>query len=411
MAEKERAKKVVPPGRLCSIGGDPIATMIWFDVTKAGRQRHSSGLRRVSNCLLRELRGAALPFDLSSTGGTCPAEARSGDWIVTAEVFDAAAPDGWGGLLRKRGPVRLAAVFHDAIPLRHPEITWPHSVARHPLYVKALARFDRVWAVSETSRRDLLELWRWQRIAAPPPVSVLALGADADGSARATVSPVLPPKAVSLSSTEAPAPPPAPSVQHPGDASAPPSASFASTTSSASARPVLLCVGILEPRKNQALLLEVAEGLWRGGLDFELHLIGRVNPHFGAPIVARIDAARRAGHPLWHHAAADDATVAALHARACATLFPTIAEGCGLPLLESLWRGVPCVCSDLPVLLENATAGGCLPLRTGDAEAWRKGLENLLVDAGLVACLRREACLRPLPTWAEAARTLIAGCV
>lgn len=346
--------------------------MIWFDVTKAARQRHNSGLRRVSACLLRELGEAARPFDLAGTGGAGPRDARAGDWLLTTEVFDAAAPGGWRDALATRGPARLAAVFHDAIPLRHPDITWPHSVARHPAYVKALARFDRVWAVSEESRRDLLGLWRWQRIDMPPPVEVLALGADADGTARVRVS--------------------------------------GGPTGAAARRPLLLCVGILEPRKNQALLLEACESLWRDGLDFELHLVGRVNPHFGAPLVARVKEARAAGRPVWHHGAADDAVVASLHARARATLFPTIAEGCGLPLLESLWRGVPCVCSDLPVLLENASAGGCLPLRTNDREAWCGGLKALLTDDALAARLRAEACTRPLPTWAETARALRDGC-
>jgi glycosyltransferase involved in cell wall biosynthesis len=96
----------------------------------------------------------------------------------------------------------------------------------------------------------------------------------------------------------------------------------------------------------------------------------------------------------------------ALYARAFATLFPTLAEGCGLPLLESLWHGLPCLCSDLPVLRENADLGGCLPLAPNDEGAWNNALEELLEDRELWLHLAKEARTRPLPTWEASAGVL-----
>ena len=78
----------------------------------------------------------------------------------------------------------------------------------------------------------------------------------------------------------------------------------------------------------------------------------------------------------------------------------------GLPLLESLWQGVPCVASDLAALRESAAAGGCLLLPPSDAAAWKSALERILADDALHARLTAEARSRPLPTWADAARTL-----
>jgi glycosyltransferase involved in cell wall biosynthesis len=109
---------------------------------------------------------------------------------------------------------------------------------------------------------------------------------------------------------------------------------------------------------------------------------------------------------LHYHAAADDTAVASLYTQARASVFPTIAEGCGLPLLESLWLGVPCVCSDLPVLRENADGGGCLAVTTNDRVAWTDAIRRVLTDDSLVARLEREAATRALPTWATAAATL-----
>jgi len=87
-------------------------------------------------------------------------------------------------------------------------------------------------------------------------------------------------------------------------------------------------------------------------------------------------------------------------------VFPAIAEGCGLPLLESLWMGVPCVCSDLAVLRENTAGGGCLPVAVNDRAKWKAALRRVLTEDAMHAILRSEATARRLPTWAEAAGTL-----
>ena len=286
---------------------------------------------------------------------------------MTGEPFSDDERPGFADFLASRR-CRCAAIFHDAIPLRYPHITWPQSVERHPRYLKMLSRFDRIWAVSAASRSDLLGFWGWQGVAATPPVEVLALGADFK----------------------------------PGPRPAAPAAA-------AGGVPSLVCVGILEPRKNQAFLLEVCSALWREGLRFDLHLAGRVNPHFGEPVRARIKELQGDFPGLHYHAAADDAALGRLYAAARASVFPTIAEGCGLPLLESLWQGVPCVYSDLPVLRENGAGGGCLPAAVDDPVAWQTALRGVLTDDALRRRLAAEAGARALPTWADAALALRAG--
>jgi hypothetical protein len=71
--------------------------------------------------------------------------------------------------------------------------------------------------------------------------------------------------------------------------------------------------------------------------------------------------------------------------------------------------GVPCVCSDLPVLRENADGGGCLAVALNDRMAWKDALRRVLTDDGLHRRLVAEATTRPLPTWSEAARALAAA--
>lgn len=336
--------------------------MIYVDTTKTAAAGHRSGLTRVTSRLLAELGPDASPvaWPFAENGAR-----RREDWLLTAELFCEAERPGITAFLTGRG-CRVAAIFHDAIPLRHPHITWPQSVARHPEYMKLLARFDRVWAVSAASRDELLGLWRWQGLERTPAVDVLPLGADFNGGPRVT-------------------------ELRPAD------------TSPAQ----LLCLGIIEPRKNQGFLLDVCTALWAAGLDFELHIAGRVNPHFGGPILRQIQVAARRQRRLHVHHAPNDGRVADLLATARATVLPTVAEGCGLPLLESLWRGVPCICSDLPALRENADGGGCVAVTPNDHAAWREALQRIITDREAHAALSRQAASRQLNSWRDTANAIL----
>jgi glycosyltransferase involved in cell wall biosynthesis len=334
--------------------------MIYLDTTTASSWRHASGLARVSRRLKEELGGSATGAGWPEIG-TLPGKS---DWILTPELFSEAERPGLTALLERR-PCRMAAIYHDAIPIKFPGITWPKSVERHPGYMKLLSRFDRVWAVSRASRDELLGFWRWQGVAAPPPVDVLPLGADWAGTGRS---------------------------QGAGNGRT---------------KPVrIVSVGILEPRKNQAVLLDACESLRAEGTEMELHLVGRVNPHFGRPIAERVEAMRARWPGLRHHARMDDAALARLVLSSRATAFPSLAEGCGLPLLESLWMGVPCVCSDIAPLLENAAGGGCSVVEGNSVEGWMAGLRRILSDDAFHARLAAEARGRALPTWAGAAKVL-----
>lgn len=345
--------------------------MIYFDVTKMGAAKHRSGLMRVSGRLREELganvtevvwRERAWHHTGDGAGGRVSFKPE--DWLLTAELFcETERPGLWNFLHEK--PCRIAATFNDAIPISHPHITWPQSVARHPEYMKMLAAFDRVFAISRASAEVLTGFWNWQGVERRASVETILLGADFLKRAR-----------------------PEP------------------MTAVAAGRASLLTVGILEPRKNQAFLLEVCEALWSEGLSFELHVAGRVNPHFGKPVVERIAALRKGGRPVTHHEGVGDEVLLKLYRDARATVFPTIAEGCGLPVLESLWLGVPCVCSDLPVLRESADGGGCVAVALNDKAAWVAALRRVITDAAWCETLRAEAARRVLPAWAETAAGL-----
>jgi glycosyltransferase involved in cell wall biosynthesis len=349
--------------------------MIFFDVTKVAGHSHRSGIVRVSQRLRHEL-------SRLSTGGLTevawndrlatfvgavsgqPIAAERTDWVFTPEMFSEHERPGFSAWLMTR-PCRVGAVYYDSIPMQYPEFTWPHSVARHPHYLKMLACFDLVVAISNASAREIWSYWDWLGVRTPELISV-TLGADGAAPVRTT--------------TVDPA--------H-------------------GQRRSVVMTGILEPRKNQDAVLDAAEDLWDEGLDFSLYFAGRVNPHFGRPVAERIRELHRAGRPVRHLSDLDDGRISEILRAARFSVLPSLAEGCGLPVLESLWAGVPAICSEIPALVETAADGGCDVVPAGNTGALKDAMRTLLTHDDKVRDLSAEACTRRLSTWSDTARGVL----
>ncbi|HTB80491.1 MAG TPA: glycosyltransferase [Opitutaceae bacterium] len=285
--------------------------------------------------------------------------------LIMPEIFSPATAAGLPPLFKHvRGP-RLA-VFHDAIALKLPELTPAKTVARFPAYLRELLAFDGIAAISEDSRQSLLDYWRWLGVQDAPPVQTIPLGLD---------------------------------LPLPSDL--PPSAFNAQL-------PVILCVGSIEGRKNHPALLNACEQLWARGLRFELHLIGLAHPQTGRTALEKIAAFQRAGRPLRYDGAVDDATVITAY-RACTfTVYPSLMEGFGLPVLESLAHGKPCVCSSRGALGEAALGGGCMALESVETGPLAAAIAGLLQDSAGLARLAAAAHVRTFKPWRDYAAGLAA---
>ncbi len=71
-----------------------------------------------------------------------------------------------------------------------------------------------------------------------------------------------------------------------------------------------------------------------------------------------------------------------LYREAAALVLPSLYEGFGLPLLEAMACGAPCIASDDPALME-VSGGAALHFPRGDAPALREALRRVLGDAAL----------------------------
>ncbi|WP_243050032.1 glycosyltransferase family 1 protein [Dyella sp. RRB7] len=119
----------------------------------------------------------------------------------------------------------------------------------------------------------------------------------------------------------------------------------------ATARPTLLMVGTLEPRKGHTQALDAIEQLWAQGQDLNLVIVG----HYGwlvESLVRRLENHQQRGHRLFWLDQADDGMLASIYAVTTALLAPSFGEGYGLPLVEAAHRRLPVIARDLPVFRE-----------------------------------------------------------
>lgn len=139
--------------------------------------------------------------------------------------------------------------------------------------------------------------------------------------------------------------------------------------------PYVICLGTIEPRKNHALLLDIWEKGRPGGFDL---LICGQRGWRNEEVFARLDAGVEGVAELPDQS---DGAVRALLAGAAALVFPSRAEGYGLPLIEAASLGTPVLCGDLAICREVlGDFGVYLPL--DDAYQWVHAIEELAAAPG-----------------------------
>jgi glycosyltransferase involved in cell wall biosynthesis len=269
------------------------------------------------------------------------------------------AVDGPAGIMHWTYPVPLYLqgwrnlyTVHDLIPLSHPALT-PIDPRRHRRLLRAiLPRATRIVTVSDASRREIVDL----------------LGVDAG-------------RVVDCAQAANPRAGTQRLFPHHG---------------------FHLFCGTIEPRKNLATL---AEAHGRSGSTRPLVLIGPIGD--GA-LAAALDA--RPNVILLPYQA--PSVLFALMADARALLFPSLAEGFGLPLAEAMMLGTATMTSDRGALAEVA-GGAALTVDPGDVDAMASAIRRLDRDDALVADLaergRARAAAFTMPAYAARLATLYQG--
>ena len=244
------------------------------------------------------------------------AAVRPEDWLLVL-----GAPWGhphYGTLIeamRQRHGLRCALLVYDLIPLRFPEFCAPDLVRIFRAWVDdILPRCSAIFAISRATAADTEARLRELAVSAPPPVLPLPMGTGfGDGPAAARIT-----------------------------ARVPTAGSYA------------LIVGTIEARKNHLAAFRA----WRrllGDLPAErvptLVFAGRPG-WMVADLMQQIANTDYLNGKLVLIADPTDAEISALYQGCLFTLFPSYAEGWGLPVSESLAFGKPCLCADRTSLPE-----------------------------------------------------------
>jgi glycosyltransferase involved in cell wall biosynthesis len=134
--------------------------------------------------------------------------------------------------------------------------------------------------------------------------------------------------------------------------------------------PTITYVGALEPRKNVLMLVEAFEGLARESHDPRLQLVGDGPASYVEALRKRI-AGSGARERIEILSGTEKHELLDLVARSGAFVFPSTAEGFGLPILEALALGTPVVASRLPEI--ESWAGDAVGYASpDDASSWTK---------------------------------------
>ncbi len=266
----------------------------------------------------------------------------------------------------RRLGLRTACIFYDAIPLRREELRGSADV--HLDYMRCLVDADLILPISQWSCDDLL---RFTEI-------------DASSASKVPAIAVLPMPSESILGSR--------------------KRDLKEIVSRAERK--LLSVGSITPHKNQIALVRAFNSFCTKNptSEWKLHLIGHVHPLVEESLRTLI-----ASNPkITHTQGATDDELRVAYETCAFTVFPSIEEGFGLPIVESLWFGRPCVCANFGAMAEAGNKPGCVAIDTNCVEEIEGAISNLIKDPGLLLSLCSKIVSIDLDTWRDYAERVVA---
>ena len=282
------------------------------------RNGHRYGLDPVP-VRLKRVRGAKLILvtapGFPSPGEEQPVALRPGDCFFMLDSSWDIYPK-WAIVLfpivRALGGKIITCVY-DILPISHPEFFTRATLRMFkPWFKYAVAESDALFAISESTRQELLHRIGSRSIH----TEFFHLGADFVPEQTTVLVPTVR-KAIST----------------------------------------FLMVGTIEPRKGHSTVLTAFQMLWASGLTVRLVFVGRPGWKV-ADLISRMEELSASSEFFDYYPNASDEKLAQCYSEADAVIAASLAEGFGLPLVETLLLGKPLIASDISAFREVA---GSLP--------------------------------------------------
>ena len=341
---RQRARALFRHHRFHGLFSDEVSQRL-FDLLqewpmRAGTRRQVELLawRGVVSCIGRGNARGQLMFNTGHSGLELPNAGKVIEWHNVRPLF----------------------LVHDLIPLHYPEFCRPGDGDKHERRLKNMLKLGAGIIANSASTLGELQQFAEERSLPMPP---------------AVISPL------------------APAI--PADGPVGPCPLDADT-------PYFVVLGTVEPRKNHLMLLHAWQRMILTDPGRAPHLVVIGQPGWESENVEDLLQRSRVlrGHITVLRQCTDVALRAWLH-HARALLFPSFAEGFGMPIVEALAAGLPVIASDLPVLRQ---AAGGVPefLDPIDALGWIRMVEDY-AEPGSLRRARQLERLRGFraPTWAE----------
>ena len=376
-----------------SLSAPPPLVYYWVDTTIAFPA--NTGIQRVARQLARGLIEAGVDLVPVQWGGIQqPFKSVSLDGLEHFARWNGPAPDRWhdwvapeahsggGWFLMAELPLNLtdaeqkivrttaetaglksAAVFYDTIPWKMRDI-YPEPFAQaHLAYIGELANYTIVLPISHYSRSEMASVLEVEfRLPESSLSHIIAtpLAGEFPGAAASVAAP------------------------HPD-------------------RPIhILCVGTVEPRKNHERLLDAFELACKtSARPLRLTIVGSGHS-FDDSVAARVRRRIVVDPRIEWVDDADDSQIKHFYEDCDFTVYPSVEEGFGMPILESLWHGKPVVCADFGAMNEVAAeGGGCFTVDVRSPSALAGAMLELANCPSRLEGLAIEARARTFKSWKD----------
>jgi glycosyltransferase involved in cell wall biosynthesis len=347
--------------------GRDVVFVSWDGEKRAARQANDDELQRLARWngpAFRPQDATGRPLELDPAGR----DDLAASWLIVPECPHHGRPD--GDVTRDlvdyahRIGLKIAFIFYDLVPLKMRG--YEELRERHARYLHQAALADMLLPISRYAGDTLERYYKSLRFPAAELPQIIRCPLPEEVPGRTRVATPSEPTGFTIK---------------------------------------IISLGVLEPRKNHERLLRAFNAVCdrRPDLDLRLTLIGN---HYPA-MLRRLEKLMRRNPRIEFARTLPDEDVFARYGDCHFTVFPSLEEGYGLPIVESLWFGKPCLCANFGAMAEAAAGGGCLTIDTRSVAELARGIETLASDAALGRRLAQEAATRPMRSWRDYAGTVL----